>query len=140
MDYITNEETIIFSPDFNKPLDPAFLSNYKKIIFSNYKLDDNLFEAYENNNFNDLIHISSKFNQSLEHSLNNLTSLTNLTFGAKFNQALDNFLEDLTSLTHLTFGKHFNQKDDLPTNIKLITINCNNSYYILTFYHLILKK
>jgi len=33
-------------------------------------------------------------------------------------------------LTHLTLGYYFNQKDDLPTNIKSININCNNLFYI----------
>ena len=59
MDCITYEDTIIFSPDFNKELESELLSNYKKIIFSNYKLCNNLFEAYENNNFNNLICIYS---------------------------------------------------------------------------------
>jgi len=49
MDYITNKDTIIFSPKFNTQLDFNLLSNYKKIIFSNYKLCDNLFDAYSNN-------------------------------------------------------------------------------------------
>ena len=57
MDYITNNEIIIFDPSFNKKLDPTLLKNYKQLIFSNYNLGDynlgnyNLFEAYENNNF-----------------------------------------------------------------------------------------
>jgi hypothetical protein len=50
MEYMTKDNTIIFSPEFNKPLDPELLLNYKKIIFSNHKLNDILFEAYENNN------------------------------------------------------------------------------------------
>ena len=47
--YITNKDTIIFSPEWNGPLDVELLSNYKKLIFSNHKLNDNLFEKYENN-------------------------------------------------------------------------------------------
>ncbi len=49
-DYITSEDTIIFSPEYDKPLNPELISNYKKIIFSNYELNDKLFEAYESNN------------------------------------------------------------------------------------------
>ena len=49
---ITNEDTIIFYLEFNKPLESKLLSNYKKIIFSDYELNDNIFDAYENNNFN----------------------------------------------------------------------------------------
>jgi len=44
MYYITKEDTIIFSPEWNGPLDIKLLSNYKKIIFSDYELNDNLFE------------------------------------------------------------------------------------------------
>ena len=46
-DYITKEDTIIFSPEWNGPLDIELLSNYKKLIFSNYELNYNLFEKYE---------------------------------------------------------------------------------------------
>ena len=45
--YITNKDTIIFSPEWNNPLDIELLSNYKKLIFSNYELNYNLFEKYE---------------------------------------------------------------------------------------------
>jgi hypothetical protein len=106
MDYITSNNTIIFSPEFNKPLIPELLSNYKKIIFSDFELNYSLFEAYENNN---LHYLGSKFNQTLDDSLNNLTSLTHLTFGNYFNQTLNDSLNKLTSLTHLTFGYSFNQ-------------------------------
>ena len=56
--YITNNDTIIFGSSFNEKLDCKLLSNYKKIIFSNYKLDVKLFDAYENND--DLERIYSK--------------------------------------------------------------------------------
>ena len=49
MDYITKDDIIIFAPEFNSKLDPNQLLSYKKIIFSNYKLCDNLFDAYSNN-------------------------------------------------------------------------------------------
>jgi hypothetical protein len=65
MEYITKDNTIIFSPEFNKSLVPELLSNYKKIIFSNFTLNYSLFEAYENNNFKNLPCIGSKFNQPL---------------------------------------------------------------------------
>ena len=129
-DYITKNDTIIFSPEFNKPLNQEILSNYKKIIFSSYELNDGLFEAYENNNFNGLKLFGSNFNQPLGNSLNNLTSLTHLSLGYRFNQPLGNSLDNLTSLTHLTLGHNFNQKDDLPFNIISISLDCNNSYYI----------
>jgi hypothetical protein len=116
MEYITKDNTIIFSPEFNKPLDPELLLNYKKIIFSNYELNYSLFEVYENNYFKNLHYIGSMFNQTLDDSLNKLTSLTHLTFGYRFNQKLDDTLNKLTSLTHLTFGYSFNQTLDDSLN------------------------
>jgi len=110
MDYISYHDTIIFSPEFNKSLDSELLTNYKKIIFSNYELSNNLFGAYENNNFRNLKWFyCSKFNQSLVDSFNNLTSLTHLTFSNNFNQPLDNSFNKLISLTHLTFFGQLNQ-------------------------------
>jgi len=34
------------------------------------------------------------------------------------------------SLTHLTFGKMFVQKIDIPSTIKYLKLDCNNSYVI----------
>ena len=65
MNYITKEDTIIFSPYFNENLDINLISGYAKLIFSNYVLDDKLFEDYENNNFNSLRFKYSKFNQKV---------------------------------------------------------------------------
>lgn len=47
--YITTDDTIIFSPKYNKPLDIELniQPQYKKIIFSDYELNNYLFEAYE---------------------------------------------------------------------------------------------
>jgi hypothetical protein len=52
--YITKDDTIIFSPKFNKLLDTELISHYNKIIFSNYELNDGFIEAYKNKKFNDL--------------------------------------------------------------------------------------
>jgi hypothetical protein len=111
VDYITKEDTIIFSPYFNKELDSELLLNYKKIIFSNYELNENLFDAYENNNFYFYYfnYTSSKFNQPLSNSLDKLIFLTHLTFGGDFNKPLLDSLDKLKSLTHLTFGIYFSQ-------------------------------
>ncbi len=46
VDYITSDDTIIFSPKYNKPLNPELLANYKKIIFSDYELNNGLFKAH----------------------------------------------------------------------------------------------
>ena len=51
MEYMIKDNTIIFSPEFNKPFDSELLLNYKKIIFSNFTLNYSLYEAYENKNF-----------------------------------------------------------------------------------------
>jgi hypothetical protein len=110
VDYITKGDTIIFSPEFNKPLDSELLLTYKKIIFTNYKLNDKLFDAYENNNFLNLniTYSCSCFNQPLLNELDNLISLTHLTFGYNFNQPLYHSLDNLISLTHLSFGCNCN--------------------------------
>ena len=52
-DYIIDSKTIIFDPRYNKPIDPKLLfqDHYEKIYFSNYKLNDELFEAYKYNYF-----------------------------------------------------------------------------------------
>jgi len=103
VDYIIKDDTIIFSHEFDKPLNCKLFTNYKKIIFSDFKLNNDLFDAYENNKFTNLHYMSSRFNQPLGNSLDNLTSLTHLSFGEKYNQPLCNSLDKLTSLTHLTF-------------------------------------
>lgn len=61
MDYITNEFTIIFSPKYNRPLEPELLSqsHYKKIIFSDWNLNDwilpdMLFKDHESENFKNI--------------------------------------------------------------------------------------
>ena len=67
MNYITRGDTIIFASSFNNELDYMLLNNYKKIIFSDYDLNDDLFEKYENNDFRGLEFISSTFNQSINN-------------------------------------------------------------------------
>jgi hypothetical protein len=82
--------------------------------------------------------------------LDNLTNLTHLTFGACFSHPLTNSLDNLTNLTHLTFGYYFshpltnllnnqtqlkylelgninyNHQIELPSNIKILSLNSNN--------------
>ena len=36
----------------------------------------------------------------------------------------------LTQLSQLIFGRNFNQNFDIPANIKIIKLNCNNKYII----------
>jgi len=47
MDYITKEDTIIFSLHFNEIIDDELLLNHKNVIFSNHELTDNFFDNYE---------------------------------------------------------------------------------------------
>ena len=102
-------DTIIFEPEYNDPLDINLISQYKKIIFSDYQLSDGICEAYGNNIFNNFKWIRSKFNQEV-NLLTQPQLLTHLTFGHCFNQEV-NLLPHL--LTHLTFGHCFNQKVNL---------------------------
>jgi len=93
-----------------------FYSGCTNIIFSDYELDVNLFDAYQNNNLSNLTQfyncnwIGNAFNQPLSNSLDNLINLTHLTFGTNFNQPLSNSLDKLINLTHLTFGDAFNSQ------------------------------
>ena len=129
VDYITNEDTIIFGPSFNQELNPTLLTNYKQIIFSDYKLDPNLFDFYEkihtynyyeryknNTIFFVLTDSGSKFDIPVS---NIPTSITHITFGSNFDQPV-NLLP--TSITHLIFGDYFNQLvESLPSSITHLT-------------------
>ena len=133
LNYITNEDTIIFSPYYNKPIDINLLSQYNKIIFSNYELNEKLFEKYDGC-YLDYRYIESNFNQKLELPEN----LTHLTFGLNFNQKVEfpKNLINLTwicnkkvelpkNLTHLTFCNYFNQEVELPENLTHLTFSDN---------------
>ena len=48
--YMSNEDTIIFDSNFNKLLNMTMKTKYKKIIFSDWILNRNIYEAYINNN------------------------------------------------------------------------------------------
>jgi len=78
MDYITKEDTIIFSHYFNEEL----LSNFNQKV----DLPHNLTHLTFNNHFNQKVDLPP--------------NLTYLTFGYEFNQEVD--LPH--NLTHLTFG------------------------------------
>ena len=47
MNYITNQDTIIFGPKYDESLDMILISNYSKLMFSNYALCDELFIKYK---------------------------------------------------------------------------------------------
>ena len=71
-----------------------------------------------------------EFNQPLGNSLKNQIQLQQLTFGRKFNQPLDDLLNNLKKLQELTLDNEFNMQIDIPTNIKILKLNCNNIYVI----------
>ena len=132
-DYIEKDKTIIFSPYYNKPLDVDLVLGYKKIIFSDYELSDDIIDSYTNNNFSKLKYKCSSFNQSIDNfslkkCLKNenigqciccFNTLTHLTFGNNFNKPVDNLPG---SITNLTFGNNFNKPvDNLPCSITNLT-------------------
>jgi hypothetical protein len=53
-----------------------------------------------------------------------------LEFGNDFNQPLLNSVSNQTNLTHLSLGYDYYSKEDLPFNIKFLTLNCNNQFLI----------
>ena len=55
MNYIANIDTIIFDSKFNDELDIGLISAYTKLIFSDYELNDKLFEYYTKDYFYDFI-------------------------------------------------------------------------------------
>jgi len=105
---LTNLRELTFSNYFNYPLVDSLdkLVNLQKLTFGNY------------------------FNCQLSNSLDKLVNLQKLTFGNDFNQSLTDCLDKLPNLTHIGLGYNFNQRDDLPFNIKSISLNCNNKYYV----------
>ena len=126
MNYITKGDTIIFHPSFDQKLDHELLTDYKKIIFSEYvsncELKNELFDFYENEQFLEVLKYKgthfylydwceSKFNQPVDSIP---SSITHLIFGSKFNQPVNNLQ---SSITHLTFDFKFNQPvNNLPSS------------------------
>ena len=119
--WIWNENTLVFKPEFNKPLDNYIdiIGKYNNLIFSNY----NDFKIYkETNNIYkiefDNYYLKSKFNQEV---INLPLNLTYLTFGWYFNQEVNNLPQNLT---YLTFGFNFNQEvNNLPQNLTHLTFD-----------------
>ena len=69
MNYIANSDTIIFAPEFNDELDINLITNYTKLIFSDYKLNERLFNMYnENKDCNYLIHCYFNYSSYFDYS------------------------------------------------------------------------
>ena len=106
VDYYIYEDSFIFKPYFNGFINDYIniISNYKKLIFSNYNEPKLCVKANNNYiaNYHDK-HKSSYFNKPLSDSLNNLTQLQQLTFGDCFNHPLSDSLNNQIQLQKLTF-------------------------------------
>ena len=151
--FTTNKDTIIFDPDYNEQLDMDLITQYKEIIFSDYKLSEGICEAYENNIFKNFKWIGSQFNQEVDHLFLSNTQLTHLTFGYHFNQEVTILPQQLTHLTfgslfnqevanlpplltHLTFGYYFNQQvENLPPLLTHLTFGDNFNQEVTRFHH-----
>ena len=93
MEYIQSSNTIIINYNFNEVQTNKYieiLKKYNKMIFSNYKLNDELFEAYEayeaykayetykNDKFNSLKCIGNYFNKQGFFQFKTLEELNNI--------------------------------------------------------------
>ncbi len=83
MNWITSLDTIIFNSEYNEEFDINLIFNYSKLIFSDYKLSNKLFEYYANNGSCHFQYNESKFNKNISNLLSNII---HLTFGSNFNQ------------------------------------------------------
>ena len=96
--YYINDDTIIFNCEFNEPLDEyiGIITNYKKLIFSNYH--DYKLCLETNNNYIETYHRlykESNFNQPVDEGcFGGLKNLIQLTFGFNFNQLVKDVLVD----------------------------------------------
>ena len=112
MSWITNFNTIIFSPNYNELLNTELLSNYKNIIFSPYNLNNDFFEKCTNC---DNIYQSNVFNQQVDNLPNSIISIT---FGYWFNQPVDNLPNGIINLTFE--GEYIISINKLPNNLKQV--------------------
>ena len=108
--YWIYEDYFIFKPEFNDELNiyQNQLVNYKKLIFSNY--DDYKICIETNNEF------ENKYIYNYKVS--------------KFNQSLANSLDKLINLQQLTLSHGFKQKSEIPFNVHILNLNCDNQYFI----------
>lgn len=124
---LSNEESIIFKPNFNKELDEYYviINKYKKLYFSNY--NDPLMAIKENKlKFENFIYFRELKRQKLDLfcegfnkkiDLRKLNNLTHIYFGTYFNQQIE-FPKD-NNIECISFGQFFNQNVDLSNCHKL---------------------
>ena len=99
------------------------ISGYKKLIFSDYKLDEKIFENYENNyydflGYDEFMHCyaRNKFNKDVS---NLPQGITYLTFGFRFNKNVS-ILPPF--ITHLTFGYFYSQPTQIPNSVTHLVV------------------
>jgi Leucine-rich repeat (LRR) protein len=119
-DYWVYQDYLIFKPAFNKKIyNNELLSNYNRIIFSNYTEPSICIKR--NNKFrNNCPQFQfSKFNQQLELP----NTIRYLNFGSIFNTSIN--LPN--SIRYLRLGRRFNQPiSNLPNSLEELTISKNN--------------
>ena len=152
--YWIHEDYFIFKPNFNGSITDHLhiIIKYNKLIFSNYcDLETSIEQINGNESINNfsgslfnkpladsfdklinltLINFGDYFNKPLDNSLDKLINLTYLSFGYGFNKPLNNTLYYLSKLVYLKLGCKFNQELNLPSNIKILNLNCNNQNLI----------
>jgi hypothetical protein len=131
LDKLTNLTHITFGDSFNQSLSNSLdkLTNLTHLTFGlnfNQPLSNSLAKL------TNLTHLtfSWDFNQPLTNSLDQLTNLTHIIFCENFDQPLENILNKLINLTHLTLCCNFDQELTLHTNIKNLSLGCNNKNLI----------
>ena len=116
--YWVKDDTIIFKPDFDEPLNDKHFDIIKKcskVIFSNYNSPS---IAIETNNDFELKYSAywkqNKYNQPIQL----IPEINELFFGMNFNQSI-NFVEGIKKLS---LGYNFNQSVELPLSIKYLKL------------------
>ena len=70
------------------------------------------------------------FKPEFNCSINQLVKLEQLIFNYYFNQPLSDLLNQLIKLEELTLGYNFNLLIEIPPNIKILKLDCNNIHLI----------
>lgn len=140
-DYWIRDKSLIFKPNFNKPLDEfnSIITQCESLIFANHnKLADierynntaryRYHGSYKSSDFNRPIVLKTnikklivgdKFNKPVEL----VETLEELHFGESFNQPI----VFNNGLKKLTLGEEFAQNVNLPSNLIYLGLKCNNS-------------
>ena len=110
------------------------ISKFKKLIFSDYELNDILFECYETNMFFGIKYIKNQFNYPI---INIPESITHLRMGFNFNQLLKvlfniGFIESNKDTNEPWKCHAYHDIDLISENDRLIYA-CRNNPFHLTY-------